>query len=97
MGDLAFSRERHRLYGDEEAQFQSRALGLALALIGPEEDRRGNVDPFEPALDRFEMRSDEIPHLGAELIDKESAPRTDHLGCGFCNVVADAGWKGRQG
>ena len=69
----------------------------ALPLIGPEQGRGGHVDPFEPTLDRREMRLDEIAHLRAELIDEERAARADHLRRRFGDVVAHARRKGREG
>ena len=59
--------------------FRRGALGLRLALVGPEQGRRRDVDPFEAALDRLEMGLDEIAHLGAELIDQERAAGTDDV------------------
>src|SRR4029078_616464 len=63
-----------------------------------QEQRRGwDVDPFEPALDRREVRTDEILHLGAELIDQESAAGPDHARRRFGDGIAYARRKGREG
>ena len=77
--------------------FRAGALGLRLALVGPEQGRRRDIDPFEAALDRLEVRLDEVAHLGAELIDQERAAGADHLRGRFGDRVADARRKGREG
>src|SRR5207237_5675916 len=84
------------LYRDAALELPRRALGFALALVGPEERCRRDIDPFEAALDRREMRLDEIVHLWAELVDQERAAGADDLGRRFGDIVADTWWKGRE-
>src|SRR5690349_10704052 len=96
MGGLAFSRERDGLHRHEAAELPRRYLGARFALIGPEERGGRDIHPLEAALDRLEVRGDEIAHLRIELVDEESAARPDHLGGRFGDRVADTRRKGRE-
>src|SRR5439155_6825840 len=97
MGGVTFPGDDDGLYCHAPPELPRRTLGVRLALIGPEQGRGRDVDPFETAIDAVEMRLDEIEHLGAELIDQEGAARTDYLGGRFGDVVADARRQGREG
>src|SRR3954451_12030334 len=97
MGDLVLSRERDGLHRHTTVELPHLGLVFRLAFIGPEQGGRRYVDPFETALDRREVRLDEIAHLGAELVHQERAAGTDHLGGRFGDAFADSGRKGREG
>ena len=53
VGGVPLPRERHGLHGHAAAELPRRsARPSGFALIGPEQGRRRDVDPFEAALDR---------------------------------------------